>query len=71
MQDLCGFAGWCRNKDKDKDKMGVVRSDGTRIQRRGRMMSVTVFQDDEDVIRVLYLDSVAQGVERRGSGSGK
>jgi hypothetical protein len=69
MQDLCGFAGWCRNKDKDK--MGVVRSDGTRIQRRGRMMSVTVFQDDEDVIRVLYLDSVAQGVERRGSGSGK
>jgi hypothetical protein len=50
---------------------GVVRSDGTRIQRRGRMMSVTVFQDDEDVIRVLYLDYVAQGVERRGSGSGK
>jgi hypothetical protein len=34
-------------------------------------MSVTVFQDDEDVIRVLYLDYVAQGVERRGSGSGK
>jgi len=71
MQDLGGFAGWCRNKDNDKDKMEVVRSDGTRIQRRGRMMGVTVFQDDEDVIRELYLDSVAQGAERRGSGSGK
>jgi hypothetical protein len=33
-------------------------------------MSVTVFQD-EDMIRELYLDLVAQGVDRRGSAIGK
>ena len=58
-----------KDKDKDKDKMVCFGSDGTRIQRRGRM-SATVFQDG-DSIRELYLHLVAQGVERRSSVSGK
>jgi hypothetical protein len=57
-------------KGQEQGQDGVFESDGTRIQRRGRMMSMAVFQD-EDVIRELYLHPVAQGVERRSSASGK
>lgn len=54
MQDLCGVAGCVLDKDKDsdkdkeEDKMVCLKSDGTRIQRRGRMRMVSVSRRGSD-----------------------